>query len=287
MSHALWFLDHGIGVFPLRPQSKQPACASWDDYMCSREEANRLRQFGVRLGTLGVLDTDDRDDELWVLEQTAHRIFPDTPFLVETGRGFHRYFRLTGPLPKFIHRDGHTMEFRNVGQYVVGPDSLHPSGKKYQALGWSWRWDDIPFFPADFLFDDGSCPSASTNGNGNPFVLPEVIVEKTRHDTLHGLMHSLVSHGVPFKGALAVCRSVNRDRCRPSLADRPLDKDVDRELGDFLRRAYHQKDRADFVRAPKEGWGLAAALLEIGLPVNLALVAVKSIDPTFDPETSE
>jgi hypothetical protein len=285
MLPALWFFDHDIGVFPLRPQSKEPACSSWDDYACTREQAGRLRQYGVRLGaTLGVLDTDNRDDELWVLQQLARHVIPDTPFVVETARGFHRYYRLTGPMPKHLHRDGHTMEFRNVGQYVVGPGSLHPGdaktaippGKKYQSLGWSWHWEDLPVFPADFLFDDGTCPQASAATNDGSFGLLDVISKNERHETLHRLMRSLVANGVPLDGALKTCRMVNRDRCRP-----PLD-DLD-DLERFLRRAYHQKDRADFVRAPKTGWELAGSLCAIGLPVNVVLVAVRSVTPDFDP----
>jgi len=285
---AVWFHDHGFHVFPVH--GKEPAVAkgtSWMDYRCSREQAARLRNYAVPLSDrLGVLDTDNRDDELWVLQQIAHRVIPDTPFLVETARGFHRYYRLDGPLPKFIRRDGRILEFRNVGQYVVGPGSMHPSGAVYTAAEWSWRWEDLPFFPADFVFDDGSCPHSAAP-DGGPFVLPEVIAEKFRHKTLHSLMRALVAHGVPLEGALAVCRRVNRDRCHPPLVDNPLDDDIGDDLGKFLRRAYKQKDRADFVRAPKTGWLLASSLLEIGLSVDVALVAVRSLDPTFNPETTE
>jgi hypothetical protein len=267
----LWFHDHGVGVFPLR--GKEPACASWDDYVCSRKHAAQMRQYGVRLGLLGVLDTDNREAEGWVLQQPSL----ETPFLVESARGIHRYYRLTGPMPKFLYRDALAIEFRNAGQYVVGPGSVHPSGKIYTARSWSWQWDDLPFFPEDFLFNDGSCPSAPSDG---PFVLPEVIVEATRHDTLHKLIRSLAAHGVPLDGALMVCYAINRTRCRPPLKE-------NRDLKSYLGRAYRQKDRTDFVRAPKTGLYLAGTLLEIGLPIDLTEAAVKSLDPAFDWESSE
>jgi hypothetical protein len=277
---ALWFYDHGIAVFPLRASSKDPACRSWDDYTCSRKEAARMRQHGVPLSaSRGVLDTDNRADELWVLQQIADGGIPETPFVVETARGFHRYYRLVGPMPKFIRRNGHVLEFRNQGQYVVGPGSVHPSGVTYTARPWSWRWEDIPFFPADFVFDDGTCPPASSVATGGPFRLAAVITEKERHDTLHRLMRTLVAHGVPLDGALAVCHAENQSRCRPPLRDL-------HELDRFLRRAYHQKDRGNFTRSPKTGWDLAGSLLEIGLSVERVLDAVRSIDPTFDPEST-
>jgi Bifunctional DNA primase/polymerase, N-terminal len=274
--HAVWFHDHGVHVFPVH--GKEPAVpkgSSWKDW---RGDVARLRNYAVALSAaLGVLDTDNRDDELWVLQQIAHRVIPDTPLLVETARGFHRYYRLAGPLPKFLHRDGHTLEFRNEGQYVVGPGSAHPSGTTYTALYWSWRWEDIPFFQADFVFDDRPLAASS---DGQPLTLPEIINEKERHETLHKLMRSLAAHGVPLEGALKTCAAANLAKCRPPL-------EANENLDRFLRRAYQQRDRADFVRAPKRGWDLAGSLLDVGLPIDAVLVAVRSIDPTFDPETSE
>lgn len=286
-SFAEWFLDHGIYVFPVH--NKEPAVpfgTSWKDYRAA--DAHRLRNFGVPLSaTLGVLDTDNAADEAWVRQQLAHGSIPVTPFVVETARGCHRYFRLHGAVPKTICRDGHVVEFRNAGQYVVGPGSRHPSGKYYTPRSWSWRWEELPFFPRDFLFDDGSTPRATGLARpGTALVLPDIITEKCRHDMLHKLMRSLAAHGVPCDVALHACRAVNATRCRPPLPDAALDRDVGRELGTFLRRAYRQKDRANFTRTPKQGWALAGALLTLGLGVVEAVTVVQAIDPMFDPESS-
>jgi hypothetical protein len=275
MTSAIWFLDRGIGVFPLKARSKEPACESWDDYTCTREQASRFVNYGVRLtANFGVVDSDSPESEAWV---AAH--VPITPFMVTTGRGRHRYFRLLGDTPKFIHRNGHTIEVRNAGQYVVGPGSIHPGGAIYTADDWSWNINDVPVFPADFVFDDRP-PETRGSANGAPLVLPEVVCESERHETLHKIMRSLAARGVPLEGALAACHLENRSRCRPPLTDL-------HELDSFLRRAYWQKDRADFVRTPQTGWALSGALLEVGLSVDAALIAVRSIDPAFDPETSE
>ena len=122
-------------------------------------------------------------------------------------------------------------------------------------------------------------PQASAGATGGPFVLPDRIVKPQRHDTLHKLMRSLVAHGLPFDAALTVCLIANRDHCHPPIAD-------DDDLTRFLRRAYQQKDRADFVRAPKTGWDLAGRLLDLGLSVDVILDAVRTVTPDFDPETS-
>jgi hypothetical protein len=127
---AVWFHDNGIGVFPIKTRSKEPACKSWDDYACTRDDAAKFVNYGVRLAHwIGVIDTDSPESEAWV---QAH--CPTTPFTVRGARGLHRYYRLQAEkTPKFIKRDGLTIEFRNQGQYVVGPGSVHPTGAVYVA----------------------------------------------------------------------------------------------------------------------------------------------------------
>lgn len=283
-----WFHDLGVPVFPIADGTKEPATngASWKGYRSTRAQATSWRAYGVPLGHasgLAVVDGDSAAVAAWV---AAH--LPPTPFTVTTGpyhdgspgRGLHRYYRAANPLPSYIHRDGLTIENRNEGLYVLGPGSHHPSGVIYTA-SWSWNIDDVPFFPADFLFDDGSGPQASAEGTGGTFVLPEAIVEPYRRKTMHALMRALVAHGMALHGATEVCYAVNRTRCHP-----PLDVETTK-LGEFLRRAYKQKDRVDFVRAPKIGWALAGSLLEIGLSAEVVIAAVRSVTPDFDPETSE
>ena len=247
---ALWFLDHGVHVFPAH--GKEPAVpkgTSWKDYRCTREQAARLRDYGVPLSpTLGALDTDNRDDEVWVLQQIARRAIPDTPFLVETARGFHRYFRLAGALPKFIHRDGHTLEFRNEGQYVVGPGSMHPRGGTYAALYWSWRWEDIPFFPADFVFDDRPLEARGA-ADGEPFEFPEIVRAGERHDQLFRLLRSCKGRGWDLETTREAVLTANQLRCSPPLAE---DDAFDR----WFARQWNKPDRPfDPPATPLRGLG--------------------------------
>jgi hypothetical protein len=266
---AEWFFDQGVGVFPIITPGKTPACKSWDDYVCTREQAARFRNYGVRLGRLAVVDSDNPATVAWV---AAH--VPPTPFRDRTFRGWHRFYRAVDPLPKFIHRDGHTIELRNVGQYVVGPGSVHASGVTYSPVAWSWRWEDIPYFPPDFVWDDRA-PGPGIRG-ARSYVVPDMLCENERHYGLYQLMRSLAARGVPVDGALAACYIENAKRCRPPLTDL-------RELDGYLRRAYHRRDSADFVRSADTGWVLAGSLLEIGLSVEATLAAVRSVSPDFDP----
>jgi len=214
---AQWFHDHNVGVFPLKTRSKEPAC-KWLGYSCSREHAARFVNYGVRLGTMAVVDPDCHDTIAW-----CERNLPDTPFLVRTARGFHVYYRLASSdgVPKFLHRDGLTIEFKNAGQYVVGPGSVHPSGAVYTAVEWSWRWDDIPVFPANFLFDDGSCGRRSAPGViGERYEFPTAGVGKgERHAELFKLLRSLKAQGYEQADARIVIVFANENGCRPPLPD--------------------------------------------------------------------
>lgn len=281
MNPALWLLQHSVGVFPIKPHDKVPACKSWDDHQATEAEVVTWQNYGVVLGVLAVVDTDNPDDEHW-----AQQYVIDTPFRVTTARGLHRYYRQHAPSPKYIHRDGHVIEHRNSGQYVVGPGSTHPSGLVYRAQDWSWRWSDIPFFPDSFEYDDRPFAERSSE-DGAPYKLPPVIKAGERHDEMFKLCRSLMARGVPLQAALDACYAVNLTNCVP-----PLDKQI---LYKFLRRVEHHQDRHGFQRpsvpfsgdAQQAGWDLAGGLLEIELPVDRVLTIVRSVVPAFDPERTD
>lgn len=214
---AQWFVDQGVGVFPIKERSKEPACKSWDDFVCTREQAGRLKNYGVILSnTLGVVDTDEDASELWVCAN-----LPRTPFMVKGARGLHRYYRLLRPTPKFIHRDGLTIEFRNAGQYVVGPGSIHPTGVTYEASAWTWDLKDVPIFP-EFVFDDR--PGATPEGGhvlagGLAFEFPETVFAGERHDALYKLLRSMKALGSDKDSGWELIKLANANRCMPPLSE--------------------------------------------------------------------
>lgn len=271
---ARWFLDNGIDVFPIKHRDKVPACASWDDYHATIAEAETWTNYGVNLGSgfLGVVDSDAPEIETWVAANV-----PPTPFVVKTARGLHRYYRLTGAAPHFIHRAGHTIEFRNQGQYVVGPGSIHASGVPYVALAWSWRIQDVPFFPVDTFAWEDRPDGERGSADGQPFVLPTIIKAGERHDLLFKLMRSLQARGMEdVEQLLATLHAANKAHCSP-----PID---DHELTKYIRRASRYKDRPDFTRLDEiEAEELAGALLEQGADASVAIAAAKAVDPEFDP----
>lgn len=276
---ARWFLDNGVRVFPIKARDKVPACASWDDYRATVQELDAWSNYGAALGvgaSLGVVDSDSPEIENWVAANV-----PPTSFMVDTARGVHRYYRLIGAATHFIHRAGHTIEFRNTGQYVVGPGSIHSTGRVYVAREWSWQIQDVPFFPVnDFQWDDR--PDGERGyADGEMLVLPTVIKAGERHDLLFKLMRSLQARGVDdVEQLLTILRAENRAKCSP-----PID---DAELTRYIRRVAKHRDRPGFNRLeilePEEhATAVAGKMIEAGASVDAAIAAAKALDPAFDP----
>jgi len=98
--------------------------------------------YGVLTGInqLGVLDDDSPDKKLIKLYDEN---FPDTLLSRE-----HKYIKLKNWDCKkiiFYDKDGkHLGELQGLGQYVVGPGSIHPSGEVYELKR------DVPIVEIDF-----------------------------------------------------------------------------------------------------------------------------------------
>ena len=261
---ATWFYDHGVGVFPLRDRSKEPACR-WKAYRGTRAQVERFQNYGVRLGLLAVVDADTRETTAWVQTQIDLDAIPLTPLIVKTSRGLHLYYRLASSdgIPKFIHRDGLTIEFRHAGQYVVGPGSIHPSGAIYTACDWSWRWEDIPRFDtARFLFDDGSCGRRSNGERGDPYEFPALASKGERHAELFKLLRSMKGLGAEKVVAREAVSLANANRCQPPLAE-------DHTFEAWFDRAWHLPNQALKMPFAAE---IPDLLLEAGPAVDLDAV---------------
>lgn len=272
MTAATWFYGLGIHVFPT--SSKVPVVpkgTSQFDYRCTQEQAARFKEYGVPLGSLAVADSDDAVSEVWV---AAH--LPDTPFKVTTARGRHRYYRLVSDAPHFIHRDGHTIEFRHRGQYVVGPGSIRPDGVVYTSEAWSWDINDLPIFPvADFAWDDRPLAQRGS-ADGSPFVMPPVVKAGERHDMMFKFMRSLQARGVSeLPWLLKAIHAENLLKCQPPIAHDELER--------YISRVWKYPDRPNFERAVQDEWTLAGGLFNAGVSVETAFDATKAVHPDFDP----
>jgi hypothetical protein len=236
-----WFAAHRVKVFPVQPGAKTPAVPrdtswnEWDDFTRPRPSGS----YGVVLGSLLVVDADSPATASWIAQHV-----PATPFTVlsgpyhdgSAGRGRHHYFRAPDVLtPAFIHRDHLAIEARRIGQYVLGPDSVHPSGCIYEACEWSWRWDDLPMFPVDFAFNDGT---GTTSEVGAPYEPPRRMVQGERSHELFRLVRHMKALGASIEETRYTVELYNANRCDPPKSDKWLRA--------WFPRAWGHRDRPDF-----------------------------------------
>lgn len=128
----------GFSIMPL-PYGAKKCRAKWKDYQTSRASLDEIRQWfggspkniaiigGEVSGGLAIRDYDDAD--------AYHRWAADHPDLaaqlptVQTGRGYHVYFRTAQKASSKKFDDG---ELRAEKNYWLAPPSLHESGRLYE-----------------------------------------------------------------------------------------------------------------------------------------------------------
>lgn len=141
----LHFLDAGIAVIPIEYRSKKPNSRylpnrQWDKYKhelpCRGSvltwSGDPFCNFAVVCGwqNLVIVDFDDPQwHDIWMMTYGASG-YADT-YTVSTGRGYHLYYYIE-------HLPACTLKF-NGGEvkatgYCLIPPSIHPSGRKYQAV---------------------------------------------------------------------------------------------------------------------------------------------------------
>lgn len=156
LASALWYVEHGLHVFPLQPGGKIPFKGSAG---CKDATTNpaRVRTWwaahpdaNIGLATGHLVDVVDIDgapgqksrasDEHW--ETIFSRIEADNVGKVLTPRpgGMHIYVPATGDGNKAGIVPG--VDYRGAGGYVVAPPSvIHPGGKDHPG---HYRWLGTP-----------------------------------------------------------------------------------------------------------------------------------------------
>jgi hypothetical protein len=138
---ALTAVDAGYSVIPLCPQSKVPA-GGWKRYQTirrSRDDVARLWRerptlnVGIVCGTVSgvsVVDLDPRNDPTGETTRWLTVTMP-APTVISP-HGWHWYIAETWPTLGNV-RPG--LDLKGEGGYVLGPPSVHPSGKPYELRG--------------------------------------------------------------------------------------------------------------------------------------------------------
>jgi hypothetical protein len=135
----------GFSVMPVPVGGKVPAIR-WKEFQERQPTDDELRRWfagesnnvGIICGPISgivVLDVDDPTAEEWVRKHV-----PETPLMVRTRRGTHRYYRYPAETVKnkahVKTRDGELkLDVRGRGGYVLSVLSVRPDGFRYSRVG--------------------------------------------------------------------------------------------------------------------------------------------------------
>jgi hypothetical protein len=133
---ALWYVNRGLLVFPLKPRTKVPATKrGFHDASLSPDTIRawwtREPQANIGLVTGHLFDVIDIDGDLGdaSLITAPAELFPPDIGLVKTPRGWHYYIPPTGDGCATAIMPG--IDYRGIGGYVVAPPSINEHGKAY------------------------------------------------------------------------------------------------------------------------------------------------------------
>ena len=235
LEHALKYASLGLAVFPCQEKGKRPAFKNWQDTATTDPEAiktiwTRNPQFNLGIATgshsngLVVVDIDNHDvngaDSLREWEQENGKL-PETATVLTGSGGVHYYYRTneevrgaTGVLPG--------VDIRAEGNLIIAPPSIHPNGNAYE---WDLGADlDEPgIADADETVMKLINGSIAKNESKGGFVLPDVIRNSNRNNTLHKYACSLQAKGRDDHEIRVLVKDANDTRCDEPLDEKELD----------------------------------------------------------------
>jgi len=130
------YIQAGLSVIPLKPNSKVPAVI-WRDYTkrhATFEEINKWfgngvdNNIGIVTGKISNLIVVDRDEKNLPLENQSN-------VQVVTPRGVHDYFQYKEGVNNAVGINGHKIDLRSEGGYVVAPPSTVNGKGYYRVMG--------------------------------------------------------------------------------------------------------------------------------------------------------
>jgi hypothetical protein len=162
LAQALVLLERGLVVIPVprpvpgaepgRPGDGKVPALAWKPYQSRRPTEAEIRTWfateqnlAVLTGSLSGVVVVDADSD--VALRWCHRNLPWTPWQVRTTKGFHLYYQHPGTPVRNKARirtlEGKlALDTRGDGGYVIGPGSLHASGRWYAEAG-DWEVDRL------------------------------------------------------------------------------------------------------------------------------------------------
>lgn len=207
---ALWFAARGFGIFPVWSADAAGRCRCPKGAACENAGKHPVTARGfldattdpVRIRTFlsagsqpnyglvnpeGVFTLDVDGDGTARLAEFEERLGPlPATLTTDTANGKHVFLRWPDELPRpigqlwgFVTRWG---SGRDAG-YVIGPRSIHPSGKEYTPSGTTFEIATVPPTWADDAIGSTTTADTITIGAG-PYELPEWVAAGGRYEAI-------------------------------------------------------------------------------------------------------
>lgn len=227
------YAERGWSVIPMHAHGKRPLVA-WREFQQRRASADEIDRWferwpdanvGIvtgRISGLVVVDIDAQHggpDSVAALE-TLHGALPPTVEALTGGGGRHLYYAHPGPLVsnRVAMRPG--IDLRGDGGCVVGPPSVHPSGRRYKWVAGRDPGRQTLARPPVHFFGRGMStdPPGHSRSNWRRLVR-EDIAPGQRNNTIASLTGHLLRHEIDVDVARELMLAWNRSHCRPPLPD--------------------------------------------------------------------
>lgn len=268
------YAAHGLAVFPLQPQGKDPLDGS-RGFKDATTDAAKIAQWwgieptmnvgmatGAKSGGVFVVDVDMHDGVDGGMELAAWEAengkLPETASSVTGSGGTHYFYR--APAGVSVRSAAHVIDgvdVRGDGGYVVMPPSVHPNGNRYE-------WDMEPWEDCEIAEADEVVLRLVRMNNAQEqqhFELPDVIKHGVRDDTIFKYACSLQAQGLSDELIYRIVSDTNKARCQPPLTDAQVRKKVE-------QATKYDKGPSDGIDAASPGEGVSLATNSKGNPLQ-------------------
>jgi hypothetical protein len=244
LAHVLLYRSMGLAVIPIKYGGKEPLIkwGLYEQFPPSTEEYEEwIRKYWMKGANIGVLTGEpsgnlvvvDFDDPEAYLKTFKPEIEKET-IVVATGRGGrHVWLTTPKPIPSF-KISKLKIDVKSSGGYVVAPNSLHPSGRRYEFVNETRTILEAPDIIESLLKKAGSLGIGKVEIKSGgvkyrwrrhpPCIkkLLEGVPEGMRHDaTIRLASYFINSRGMEVDEAIELLQKWNL-RNKPPLSEREL-----------------------------------------------------------------
>lgn len=136
---ALEYLENGFYVFPLKPKTKVPLTRN--GFKGASNDPNQIKSWYQHYPTANIAIATGEVSGLLVIDLDGPEFPNEWPSMfkalrVKTSRGWHYYFKYPKgqDIGSRTKVNGHNIDIRANGGYIVAPPSIHPDGGRYEFI---------------------------------------------------------------------------------------------------------------------------------------------------------